>query len=277
MPATVWDSMLLGTIQGLTEILPVSRAGHVALAELLFDVEPGGLMVDLLLRSATLVATLVMLWPQVTAALRGGLAGLSEPSRFATTAGARDAVVMLVAFAPSLTGSLLLRRSAEHFSHSPLALGLGLLVTAGVLIGSRFAKPGREEQPGVVGALLMGVAQGLAVLPGLSSIAMTLTLALLFGVRRARAFELSLLVSLPAALGALVAGLWAARAAPVPLFTPELLGPAAAGTLAAFLASVGALWLLRLSVAAGRLSWFAAWLVPVSVATLALAKAWPHG
>jgi undecaprenyl-diphosphatase len=277
MPITVWNSTVLGAIQGLTEILPVSRAGHVALAELLFDVEPRGLALDLLVRTATLLATLVMLWPQVRAALRGGFAGLLEPSRFATTAGARDAMVMLLAFAPSLTASVLLRRSVQHFSHSPLVIGLGLLVTAGVLIGSRFAKPGREEQPGVVGALVLGVAQGLAALPGLSAIAMTITLALLFGVRRARAFELSLLVSLPATLGALVLGLWAARAEPQPLLTPELLGPAAAGMLAAFLASVAALWLLRRSVVAGRLSWFAAWLVPVSLATLALAKAWPHG
>lgn len=277
MPITVWNSTVLGAIQGLTEILPVSRAGHVALAELLFDVEPRGLALDLLVRTATLLATLVMLWPQVRAALRGGFAGLLEPSRFATTAGARDAMVMLLAFAPSLTASVLLRRSVQHFSHSPLVIGLGLLVTAGVLIGSRFAKPGREEQPGVVGALVLGVAQGLAALPGLSAIAMTITLALLFGVRRARAFELSLLVSLPATLGALVLGLWAARAEPQPLLTPELLGPAAAGMLAAFLASAAALWLLRRSVVAGRLSWFAAWLVPVSLATLALAKAWPHG
>jgi undecaprenyl-diphosphatase len=277
MPATVWDSTVLGAIQGLTEILPVSRAGHVALAELLFDVEPRGLALDLLLRTATLLATLVMLWPQVRAALRGGFAGLLEPSRFATTPGARDAMVMLLAFVPSLTASVLLRESVQRFSHSPLVIGLGLLVTAGVLIGSRFAKPGREEQPGVVGALVLGAAQGLAALPGLSSIAMTLTLALLFGVQRARAFELSLLISVPATLGALVLGLWAARAEPQPLLTPELLGPAAAGMLAAFLASLAALWLLRRSVAAGRLSWFATWLVPVSLATLALAKAWPHG
>lgn len=268
---------MLGAIQGLTEILPVSRAGHVALAELLFDVEPRTLALDLLVRTATLLATLVMLWPQVRAALRGGFAGLFEPSRFATTAGARDAMVMLLAFVPSLALGVLLRRSVQQVSHSPLAIGLGLLVTAAVLIGSRFAKPGREEQPGVVGALLLGIAQGLAVLPGLSSIAMTLTLALLFGVRRTRAFELSLLVSLPTTLAALVLGLWTARAESQPLFTSELVGPAAASALAAFLASVAALWLLRRSVAAGRLSWFAVWLVPVSFATLALAKAWPHG
>lgn len=277
MPPSLWDSTVLGAIQGLTEILPVSRAGHVALAELLFEMEPRALALELLLRAATLLATVIMLWPQVKAAARGGFAGLLEPSLFATTAGARDAMVVLLAFVPSLSASFLLRHSVERFSHSPLVIGLGLLVTAAVLIGSRFARPGREEQPGVVGALLLGTAQGLAVLPGLSSIALTITLALLFGVRRARAFELSLLVSLPASLGALVLGLWAARAESQPLFTPELLGPAAVGTLAAFLASMAALWLLRISVAAGRLSWFAAWLVPVSVATLALAKAWPHG
>jgi undecaprenyl-diphosphatase len=108
-------------------------------------------------------------------------------------------------------------------------------------------------------------------LPGLSRSASTITVALLLGVRRERAFELSMLMSLPAVLGATL------LEAPKAFADSALVLPAAIGAVVAFLVGLGALGLLRRIVVAGRFSWFAAWVVPVALATLALATAWPHG
>jgi len=276
MPPTFWDSVALGAIRGLVEILPISASGHLALADMLFGLSPRGLVLDVLLRVGTLLAIVTMLWPRLRVALRAGLAAVLEPSLFSTTPGARDALVLLLAAVPSCSLSFLLRHVVERFGHSPLVIGVGLLGTAAVLFGSRWTRLGLADQPGVVGALLMGVAQGLAVLPGLSATAATITLALWLGVRRERAFELALLVSLPASLATLAFELLGAERTQVTL-TPSLVWPACVGCVAAFLTGLVALWLLRRSVAAGALPWFAAWLVPVSLATLALAKAWPHG
>ena len=276
MPPTFWESVALGAIRGLAEILPISASGHLALADMLFGLSPRALAVDVLLRVGTLLAIVVVLWPRLRVALRAGLAAVLDPSLFSTTPGARDALVLLLAAVPSCSLSFLLRHVVERVGHSPLAIGVGLLGNAALLFGSRWTRLGLAAQPGVVGALLMGVAQGVAVLPGLSATAATVTLALWLGVRRERAFELSLLVSLPVSLSTLAFELLEAERAQATL-APGLVGPAVFGCLAAFLMGLVALWLLRRSVAAGGLPWFAAWLVPVSLATLALAKAWPHG
>lgn len=274
MPPTFWESVLLGAIQGAAELLPISSSGHLALWNVLFGVSSRALPLAVLLRLGTWLAALLVLRVRLRAALEGGFAALRQPSLFATTPGARDALVMLLVAVPSGVTSWALRHAAERASQSPLAIGLGFLVTALLLLGAHFAKPGRAEQPGVVGALLMGGAQGVAVLPGLSPLAVTLTLALLFGVRRERAFELALLVALPVTLGQLLFLSLGQRPGPAAL---DLIGPAAVACVTAFLVGLLALWLLRRAVVSGRLSWFGAWLMPVSLATLALAKAWPHG
>ena len=264
---------MLGAIHGLTELLPLSSDGHLALAEMLFAFSSKGQPWRAMVQLGTLLATLIVLWPRAKAALAGGLAALFKPSLLSTTPGARDALIVMLASIPSALLGFVLRHAVQLWALSPLAIGLGFLATSAVLIASRLAPPedGRADQPGVVGALLLGVAQGLACLPGLSRSAMTITLLLLLGVRRQRAFELSLLVSLPAVFGATLVELLQAVAVAGRWL------PALVSALSAFVVGLGALRLLRESVIAGRFSWFAAWVVPVSLATLALAKAWPHG
>jgi undecaprenyl-diphosphatase len=271
MQAPVWESVVLGAIQGLTEFLPISSDGHLALTEMLFRFSARGLTLNVMLHVGTLLATFVMLWQRVRPALLDGVAALAKPSLFVTAPGARDALVVLLASIPTALLGLGLRQGVERWTESPLAVGLGFLATSAVLIASRFVKHGAEEQPGVLGALLIGVAQGLAVLPGLSRSASTITVALFLGVKRERAFELSMLMSLPAVLGATL------LEAPRAFADRSLIMPAVLGALVAFLVGLAALGLLRRIVVAGRFSWFAAWVVPVALATLALSSAWPHG
>jgi undecaprenyl-diphosphatase len=271
MQPPLWESTVLGAIHGLTEFLPISSDGHLALTEMLFDFSRPSAALHVMLRVGTLLATVVALWPRVRPALSAGFAALLRPSLFTTSAGGRDALVVLVASVPTALLGFALRRGVERWSDSPLALGLSFLGTSLVLAASSFAKPGSAEQPSVVGALLMGLAQGLAVAPGLSRSATTITVALLLGMRRERAFELSLLMSLPAMLGAGLLELPQALLGSGPWL------PAALGAGAAFAAGLGGFGLLRRSVLAGHFWWYAAWVVPVSLATLALAEAWPHG
>jgi undecaprenyl-diphosphatase len=120
-----------------------------------------------------------------------------------------------------------------------------------------------------VGALLLGVAQGLAVLPGVSRSGSTIALAVWLGVRRERAFTLSMLMSLPAILGAVLLKV------PGLVRSPGGLGPSVAGALVAALVGVAALVLLRRVVVRGRFALFALWTLPLALATLAMALAWP--
>jgi undecaprenyl-diphosphatase len=126
-----------------------------------------------------------------------------------------------------------------------------------------------REQPTARGALLIGIAQGLAVLPGLSRSGSTIAVAIWLGVRPERAFELSMLMSLPAVVGALLLEGRHAFGTPFP-GVPALLGAVVAlGT------GILALTVLRRVVIRGRFGWFAFWVGPLALATLALGLAWP--
>ncbi|HEX5098145.1 MAG TPA: undecaprenyl-diphosphate phosphatase, partial [Polyangiaceae bacterium] len=124
--------------------------------------------------------------------------------------------------------------------------------------------------PTLAGALLLGVAQGLAVLPGLSRSGTTIAVALWLGVRPRRAFELSMLMSVPAILGAIVLEGRLAFGSALP-WVPLLLGATVAlGT------GIVALRALRGLVDRGHFGWFAFWAGPLALATMAMGLAWPR-
>lgn len=266
MDAPVSSSILLGVIQGITEFLPISSDGHLALAELVLGLEQGGLTLNVMLHAGTLLATLFVLRRQVLPAVAEGSRALVRPSRFASSAGGRDALVVIVASLPTAVIGLLLRDAVERWTHSSVAIGLGFLGTAAVLVSTRFARPGEREVPSLAGALVIGICQGLAVLPGLSRSGSTIAAALWFGVRPARAFELSMLMSLPAVVGAI--GLEARH---LGLGSAALL-PALVGASVSLVVGVVALWVLRRVVMRGHFAWFAAWVLPLGLASLVLVK-----
>ena len=260
----------LGALQGVTEFLPVSSDGHLALAEVLFGLKTGGLTFNVLLHAGTLLATMIVLRQQLWRALREGLLALFKPSRFRTTPGGRDALVIVVASIPTALIGLGLRDAVERWTEDPLAIGLGFLGTTVVLVLSGLARRGDAEQPSLWGALAIGIAQGFAVLPGLSRSGSTISSALWLGVRPDRAFELSMLMSLPAVLGALL------LETPKALEHGRLETPALLGAFAALLVGIGALLLLQRLVRRGRFMWFALWVGPLAIATIAMGLAWPQ-
>jgi undecaprenyl-diphosphatase len=264
----IGDAIILGIVQGATEFLPISSDGHLALVEILFGLE-GGLTFNVMLHAGTFLATMLVLRNAVVRALRAGLPALARPAEFRQSPGGRDALVVILASMPTAVIGLLVRDAVEQFTKSPLAIGLGFLGTTAMLLGAQFAPRGDREQPGVGGALLVGVAQGLAVLPGLSRSGSTIAVLLWLGVRPERAFTLSMLISLPAVLGAVLLESRHALAGPFPG------APALVGVVVAFATGVGALQLLRRVVNLGRFGWFALWVGPLALATIAMGQAWP--
>ena len=263
------NATLLGLLQGLTEFLPVSSRGHQSLVALVFQTEEGNVALHLMLHAATLLATFIVLWDRILLAVRAGVVGLFRPDRFSGTQAGRDALVVLAATIPTGVVGLSVRALVERYTESPLALGLGFLVTTALLVSTRWIRFGEAPTLSVWGSLLVGFAQGMAVLPGVSRSAATISLALWLGVRKDRAFELSMLMSLPVVLGAMVLEL--------PRLSPDslALGTAAVGGAVAFASGVAALVLVRKAVIQGRFAWFALWVGPLALATLAMAKAWP--
>ena len=265
---TLFETVVLGIIQGITEFLPISSDGHLALAQRFFGHEPS-LALTVLLHAGTLAATIVVLRERVMAGLREAFAALSAPSTLQASQGGRDAVAIIVATIPTGIVGLSLKHSVEAWSDSPTIIGVCLLGTAAaVIIGSR-APVGKRTEPTLSAAALVGVAQGLAALPGLSRSACTIAALLWAGVGRQRAFELSFLLSLPAVAGAL---LLEGRKAFSEGTDPLAL---VAGTLVSFAFGVVALLALKRILASGRLAVFAVYLVPLALACLAWGHAAP--
>jgi undecaprenyl-diphosphatase len=267
---SLWDAILLGVVQGVAEFLPISSDGHLALAQLLFGIREGGLTLTVMLHFGTLLATALVLRERLGRAIVAGVRALGQPSLFRTDAAGRDALFVVVASVPTALIGFGLRDAVERWTTDPWAIGWGFVATTACLVASLAAKPGRLEDPSVRAALLVGAMQGLAVLPGVSRSCLTITTLLFLGIARGRAFELSMLMSVPAVFGAVL------LETPHALRELDQLGLAALATFIAFVTGVGALLALRRIVVSGRFPWFAIWVGPLSLATLALAHSWPR-
>jgi undecaprenyl-diphosphatase len=269
MDSGLGHAALLGFLQGLTEFLPVSSSGHLAVAGMVFDVRDGGLTLNVMLHAGTLLATLVVLWRRIAPALVEGVRALPQPRRFKETAGGRDALVVILASLPTAAIGLLARDAVERFTNAPFVIGLGFLLTTVLLLSTRWVKPGTLEVPGIGGALLLGLVQGVAVLPGVSRSGSTIAFALWMKVRPDRAFDLSMLMSLPVVLGAVLLEARHLDSASGGLIM------AVVGAGVAFVTGLFALALLRRVVVRGHFALFALWVFPLALATLAMSKSWP--
>jgi undecaprenyl-diphosphatase len=272
MAIPLTEALLLGLIQGITESLPVSSDGHLALADMLFG-DQADLATRVFLHLGTLGATLLLLRKRVVGALTEGLRGVFRPSLLKDTQGGRDAVVVALATVPTAILSLALEGPSEVWSSSPTVVGLCFLASALAIGSTRWVPKGPAkaelDTPSYWGAVIVGVAQGTAVLPGLSRCAMTLAALLWLGIKGERAFELSLLVSIPAILGTeILEGRHAFHGV-------DSASTLILGTCVAFVVGLGALQILRGVLLRRAVALFAIYLFPLGLATLAWGYARP--
>jgi undecaprenyl-diphosphatase len=270
------DAICLGLVHGLTQFLPLSSDAHVALAETLLDLSTGVMdasdqlaTLHACLRAGTLLAALCYFRERIRAIAIGLWRSLRAGRLPGPAAPGGDAVFVATAAVPTILLGLVLQPLVLRWQGKPLAIGFGLILTALWLTASLWARAGSKTSTTLLGAAVLGTAQGIAWLPGLSRSAANLILALWLGLRSERAFELAMLASLPAIAGALCFEL---------ALADQLAGSALVlitGALVSFGAGLLSLYLLRRLMQYGHVAWCALWLLPVALASLALAKAWP--
>jgi undecaprenyl-diphosphatase len=180
-----------------------------------------------------------------------------------------DLGLVLIVSLPTAVIGLLLRDAVEAWTRSPTAVALGFFGTAAALSSTARVRPGKRDNPSLTNAFWIGVAQGFAVVPGLSRSGSTIAVGLHSGLKPERAFELSMLISLPAVAGAIL------LEAPSAVRSGESLGVLALGVAVAFGVGLLALRWLRHWVTRGKFSLFALWVIPMAMVTLATASSWP--
>ena len=189
MTLSVWQAVLLGAVQGLTEFLPVSSSGHLVLFQELLDINTNMLSFDVFVHVGTLVAVFVYFLGDIWAILKKPLC------RF-------TALIVVGCIPAALMGLLLDDLFAVLFS-SVLAVACALIVTGILLfVSDRFSGTRTLSEMRFSEALVVGVFQGLAITPGLSRSGSTIFGALLCGLRRKDAARFSFLLSIPVILGA---------------------------------------------------------------------------
>lgn len=260
---TVLQALVLGIVQGLTEFLPVSSSGHLVLAHYFLgwgDSLP--LYVDIATNTGTLLAVLVFLWRDVRTALGGFLRGLGS-SAARREPGWRLALLIIVGSIPTATIALLVKPVFERLN-SPLPVAIALAVTGFVLWFAPRSGPKHEvRQVTFLDALVAGIVQGLAVVPGISRSGSTIAALLWRGVDKALAPRLSFLMYLVVSLGVAVLGAKDVLDAEVEL------APLLTMLAVSFAVGYGALLLVFTVLKRGRFRVFSPYLWGVSAFTLA--------
>ena len=194
MTLTWWEGLLLGLVQGLSEFLPISSSGHLVIAQGLLGYRSPGVAFEVLLHVATLASVLIVYWQRVTSVLAGMARGDRPSWRFAG--------LLVVGSIPAAVMGFAFHDFFERYFHSYLLVGTGFLLTAVVLWSTRWVRDqAMRDGVNLRNAVIIGVAQAVAILPGISRSGTTITAALWGRVAPHPAAEFSFLLSVIAIAG----------------------------------------------------------------------------
>ncbi len=202
------QALLMGIFQGLTEFLPVSSSGHLMIAgELLGIEDPDQIMpFTVVVHVATVMSTLVILWREIAWILVGsfkcdknrtpsrhGIRRLNEEQNYLLN--------IIISMIPIGIVGLFFKDAVEQLFTNLMVVGVCLIVTAALLSFSYYSKPREKEYISLKDALIIGIAQAVAVLPGLSRSGSTIGTGLILGDKKERLAEFSFLMAIPPILG----------------------------------------------------------------------------
>lgn len=257
------SSIFLGLVQGIAEFLPISSSGHLSLFQHFFGLTEAGLFFDVLLHLGTLIAIFVYYWRDIVNLVKAFLrlvTGLFSKKKKGAGKGRKDPgarmILMLIVATLPLFVILPIKDKVESLYSNTIFVGCALIVTGCILFFSdRMAKGKKTVRSAtLLDALLVGVGQALAVVPGLSRSGTTISAGMLRGFSRKFAVRFSFLLSIPAVLGANIISIGDAVAAGI---DTSLLPAYIAGTVVAAVSGYFAIRLVNSLADKGKFGSFA--------------------
>lgn len=261
-----FEALILGIIQGLTEYLPVSSSGHLAIGANLFGLSgEENLTFTVAVHVATVLSTVVILWKDIVWLFK-------DLFKFQWNEGTKYIINILISMIPiAIVGFFFKDKVEAVFGSGLLVVGICLLVTATLLAFSYFAKPRQREKISPWHAFVIGIAQSIAVLPGLSRSGSTIATGLLLGNKKERLAQFSFLMVIPPILGEALLDVKDMAEVGVETAMAGLsITALVVGFLAAFIfGCLACKWMISI-VKKGKLIWFAVYCAVVGAATIVL-------
>lgn len=253
---TVFQAIILGIIQGLTEFLPVSSSGHIEIGKVLLGVEVAeSLEYSIAVHAATVLSTIVVFRKDIATLLRGFF-------KFRYNTETRFLLNIAVSMIPVFIVGLFFKDQVEAlFTGNLLLVGSMLLITALLLTLSRVVGRSNTASIGYIDSLIIGIAQAIAVLPGISRSGATISAGLMLGKNRDEVARFSFLMVIIPILGAAFLDLLSGEMASSGFNFSVII----AGFVSAFVAGYFACsWMVKL-VRRGNLLWFALYCLAVGL------------
>lgn len=262
---TVLESIFMGALQGFAEFLPISSSGHLELCKTLFGLQEVPLLFDVMLHIATLVAVIIFFRKEIGdlfAVFFRWISGKAHEDDFV-----KQKMILAVIFGTISTGVIAIF-TTKFLPELPAKFVCGgFIITAFLLILSSILSKRQIEKEGVsntvtpLKGLLIGLAQGIGTLPGISRSGITISASLMAGVDRKTSGEFSFILSIPAIVGAFILeakdlGTVSSTVGFLPLIT---------GCLTAFIVGLISLKFLMKLINKGKLEYFAFYLIPVGI------------
>ena len=272
---TYLTAFLLGLVQGVAEFLPISSSGHLAIAQNLLGMEGAGSVpefFDVLLHLGTLIAVFAAYWTDICEMVVEFFRGIGDLARRSTPSPvppARRLILLIIVGTLPLFAVLPIRRHVQGLTNNMVFVGAALIITGILLFLCDRVRKGRKNERSAtwLDALLVGVSQAVATLPGVSRSGMTITAGCFVGYERKFAVRFSFLLSIPAVLGANILSIGDAvqagiNGAEVPMYLVGVVTAAVTGYLC--------IRLLKYVADKGRFGAFAYYCWAVGILTLVL-------
>ena len=272
---TYLTAFLLGLIQGVAEFLPISSSGHLAIAQNLLGLESASSVpefFDVLLHLGTLIAVFAAYWKDICEMVVEFFRGIGDLARRSTPSPvppARRLILLIIVGTLPLAAVLPIRKHVQGLTNNMVFVGAALIVTGILLFLCDRVRKGRKNERSAtwLDALLVGVGQAVATLPGVSRSGMTITAGCFVGYERKFAVRFSFLLSIPAVLGANILSIGDAvqagiNGAEVPMYLVGVVTAAVTGYLC--------IRLLKYVADKGRFGAFAYYCWAVGILTLVL-------
>ena len=255
-------SIVFGIVQGLTEFLPVSSSGHLEIAKYVMgddSVAQQSMMMTVVLHFATALSTIVVFRKEIGEIVSGLFKPSEDRSEF------WFCVKIVLSMIPAAIVGVCFDEQIETlFSQQMLLVGLMLLVTGALLLMADRAKT-TEKPVSVVNAVIIGISQAIAILPGISRSGATISTSVLLGIDREKAARFSFLMVVPLIFGKMAKDVLSAVKDGTTLVDAGQMLPLTIGFVAAFVTGlVACLWMIRL-VKACQLTWFSIYCFIVGV------------